>query len=401
MAAPDVDALIFILYVQNGNEHCERLQLLIPKYSRIAIQDVDKLPRPLPSWLTGVPCLVHVHSHNKFYGSDCFRQIEEYTKVLRRFIMIELPKPTYPLSAEAIGPGGMPMLKQAPVASPFSPPVQTPSSYATPAPVYASSVPVPPQQPPSFQTPQTLPPMAYPVPAGAMPLAPPGAVPITPAASVTSPSAPLPVTQVYQIPVAPPPSFVPQPPPEPVGGSALPLPPPQTRERGGKLMGLPPPDINSAGQVPIQLPPMRPTVEPMITPPAPQAQQQPAQSQQQQQQPSPSAPAFSPQPPPPPPPQQQQPIQAPPPQPLQPQLQPSYQPFTPNLEAPQPAQIRVEQPGRSVGGRKRGGGAVSNNANVPPMPALVPIQINGNNNNNNNAESAEYATSPSTSAPSD
>jgi hypothetical protein len=82
MDAPvDVSKLKYILYVLPTDLNCIRAMRLVPKMSRIVIQDIQVLPAK-PQWLTGVPALARLEDEQIFMGSKALLELQRYVKFL-------------------------------------------------------------------------------------------------------------------------------------------------------------------------------------------------------------------------------------------------------------------------------------------------------------------------------
>ena len=65
----------YIMYVRGGDDNSEAALSKIRNSSNIHVQDVDELSRPLPTWLRGVPTIVHKETGRCYRGTACMQHI--------------------------------------------------------------------------------------------------------------------------------------------------------------------------------------------------------------------------------------------------------------------------------------------------------------------------------------
>lgn len=77
----DLGKLKYILYVLPTDLNCIRAQRLVPKQSRIIVQDIRTLPSK-PAFIDGVPFLVRLEDDKMFRGSAALQEMQRYYKFL-------------------------------------------------------------------------------------------------------------------------------------------------------------------------------------------------------------------------------------------------------------------------------------------------------------------------------
>jgi len=86
---PDLSKLQYILYVSPGDSNCIRACRLVPKKSRIFIQNVHLLPTPWPRFLDGVPLLIRLKDDKMFRGSSALEELQRYWQFLELHFSLE------------------------------------------------------------------------------------------------------------------------------------------------------------------------------------------------------------------------------------------------------------------------------------------------------------------------
>jgi len=258
---PASAAYFYILYIKPDHESSIRAMRLVPRGSKIAVQDVNKLTYT-PQWLTGVPFLVKPSTGEMFPGAACLQTLQKYVEMLGRHMVLEFTAFDAPLVAPLLPRGSDPA--GYPVVQPMN---VTPQSRPLQPPQQATIAQQPPQQ---VQTAVTY--------------------------AQPQPQQPDNLNKSVQ-PLGTPPSQPVQPVQQPQ--------PPKPKSNPNVIQGLPPPNIdpnqpNTLTTQQIELPPHRPTFEPVVPPPAAQPAQQPATTPPAPLQPTRQVPVPAPKRPPPP-----------------------------------------------------------------------------------------------------
>jgi len=83
----DVEFKNYILYILSNDMNSRKALDILRKNAEfeheVWIQDCDKLPRPLPPWLTGVPTLVPRSESMAYKGTQCLDYIQKLTSMPR------------------------------------------------------------------------------------------------------------------------------------------------------------------------------------------------------------------------------------------------------------------------------------------------------------------------------
>jgi len=73
----------YILYVRSNLAPDKRVMDMVPSGAKIYIQEITKLPKPYPSFLTGSPILAEPRRNQVFKGSEVITQLQNYLEFLR------------------------------------------------------------------------------------------------------------------------------------------------------------------------------------------------------------------------------------------------------------------------------------------------------------------------------
>lgn len=135
-----MNGMQFILYVRPELAPDKKAIDMLPANSKVVIQDIRKIPKPYPAFLTGTPILAEPRRQRIWKGKEVFDEIENYLSFLHHhplaLMVLAKVTPPNPPTAPKIdfpleeAPSSFPPALAAPSAPPHVPLVPSPAAPA-------------------------------------------------------------------------------------------------------------------------------------------------------------------------------------------------------------------------------------------------------------------------------